>query len=196
MKSINEHLDDLVTIKKIMDKSTRFVSLSGLSGVFAGITAVAGFGYAITLLPISGDQEIIKNLTIAAILVLVTAISGAVVLSYRKALKQGQKIWTPVSKRLLVSISIPLLTGGILIMILLSHGLYDLIVPTMLIFYGLALVSAEKFTYSELFYLGILEIICGLVTAVIPGIGLYTWVAGFGLLHIIYGLLMYRKYDK
>jgi len=65
----------------------------------------------------------------------------------------------------------------------------------LLIFYGLALVDAGKFTYGEVFYLGILEIITGLVSAFFPSLGLFFWIFGFGVLHVIYGLVMYRKYE-
>jgi hypothetical protein len=71
----------------------------------------------------------------------------------------------------------------------------QLIVPCFLIFYGLALVNAGKFTFGEIFYLGILQIVTGLVSAFVPGWGLIFWIFGFGVLHIIYGLAMYRKYE-
>jgi hypothetical protein len=104
-------------------------------------------------------------------------------------------MWTPVSKRLLISMLIPLVTGGIFIIILYIQNQWMLVVPAMLLFYGLALVNASKFTYSEVFYLGLIEILTGLLCTIFPVYGLVFWCFGFGLLHIGYGLTMYRKYE-
>jgi hypothetical protein len=78
--------------------------------------------------------------------------------------------------------------------LILQHNT-QLIIPCFLIFYGLGLVNAGKFTFGEIYYLGILEIITGLISAFIPGRGLIFWIFGFGILHIIYGLAVYRKYE-
>lgn len=196
MKSMNHHLEDLETIKKIMDKSTRFISLSGLSGVFAGIIAFGGYLYARTVLSSGNDDKIVLKLIIISLAVLLMAVTAVIVLSSRKARKKNLGLWSPVSKRLLLNMAVPLITGGILILLFLNRDLYSLIVPSMLIFYGLSLVNAEKFTFSELFYLGILQIMAGLVSVIIPEHALTLWVLGFGVLHIVYGTLMYLKYDR
>ena len=193
-----------------MEEYTRFLSLSGLSGVFAGITAITGalFAYffildneTIRYEVYSGSlsaQEILvlkwQMIAVAAV-VLVLSVLFAFYFSLRKARRDGKNFWTPVSKRLLINLLIPLVTGGILIIVLLIQNHLQLIVPCFLIFYGLALVNAGKFTFGEIFYLGILEIITGLVSAFVPGWDLIFWIIGFGILHIIYGVAMYRKYE-
>jgi hypothetical protein len=134
-------------------------------------------------------------LIIDAILVLIIAIGVSIYFSYKKSIRQGLKMWTPVSKRLLINLLVPLITGGIFIIILFIENQWQLIVPAMLIFYGLALVSAGKFTYNEVFYLGIFEILAGLCSAIWPEYGIFFWCFGFGVLHIAYGLFMYRKYE-
>lgn len=209
MKSKSQSYEDLDTIRKIMEKSTRFLSLSGLSGVFAGLIALAGSAVAFFLIfkghirneyfsgLSSGELNIIRfSLILDAIIVLTLAIAISLYFSYRKALRQGSGIWTPVSRRLLLSMFVPLATGGILIIIMYTENLFQFIIPSMLIFYGLALVSAEKFTFSEIFYLGLFEIVLGLIAALIPEFGIFIWAVGFGFLHIIYGLVMYRKYER
>jgi hypothetical protein len=117
-------------------------------------------------------------------------------LSSRIAKKKGQPIWGKTSKILLFNTSIPLITGGIFIIILLYQGYDAFIIPAMLLFYGLSLVSASNFTFSDVKYLGLLEIVLGLAAACVPGLGLLFWALGFGVLHIIYGSIMYFKYDK
>jgi hypothetical protein len=211
MENNSNSIEDIRTIRRIMEESSRFLSLSGLSGVFAGVFAIAGALVAYFLILNSGSihyAEYVRSLSINetttirwqliadAAIVLSLAILSSLFLSFRKAKHAGKNFWTPVSKRLLINLLIPLITGGIFIIILMGHNNISLIVPCMLIFYGLSLVSAGKFTYNEILYLGILEIIIGLVSAIFPDQSLLFWVFGFGILHIIYGLLMYRKYES
>jgi len=211
MENNSKSIEDIRTIRRIMEESSRFLSLSGLSGVFAGAFAIAGALVAYFLILKSGSihyDEYFRSLSVKetsairwqlmadAVIVLSLAIMFAVSLSLRKAKRAGKNFWTPVSKRLLINLLIPLISGGIFIIILMFQNHIQLIVPGMLIFYGLALVSAGKFTYNEIFYLGILEIITGLISAFFPERGLLFWILGFGILHIIYGLVMYRKYES
>jgi hypothetical protein len=209
MKDKSKSFEDIDTIRTIMENSTRFLSLSGLSGVFAGLTAIAGAAVAYFLI-FRGNfsVEYFSSLTIDelriiklwsvidALAVLFAAIIFAFILSTRKAGKKGLRIWTPISKRFIVSMIIPLLSGGILILIIFVQKQFNLIIPFMLIFYGLALVNAGKFTYNEVFYLGLLQIISGLAAALLPEYALIFWTFGFGFFHIAYGLLLYRKYEK
>lgn len=209
MESNSKSIDDLNAIRTIMEKSTRFLSLSGLSGIFSGITALAGAAIAIFLIQggdPSGDylnnieglklESVRRALAADSVLVLIMALSAAFYFSRRKAMKLGLKIWTPASKSLLLNIIVPLVTGGLLILLLNSSGQFRLIIPSMLIFYGLALVSAWKYTFNEIYYLGVLEIISGFLSLLLPHYGLYIWGFGFGVLHVAYGMVMYRKYER
>jgi hypothetical protein len=211
MDNKSNYIEDLKTIKKIMSESSRFLSLSGLSGLFAGIIALIGAAFIYFVIPGTKNllvDDFIMNLSleerasfrlliiIDALVVLILAIGAAFYFSFRTSHNQGLKLWTPVSKRFLVSFLIPLVSGGIFIIILYFQSYWHLLVPAMLIFYGLALVNAGKFTYNEVFYLGLIEILTGLLSAIIPGSGLIFWCIGFGFLHIAYGLIMYRKYER
>ena len=210
MDSKSDYFEDLKIIKKVMEESSRFLSLSGLSGLFAGLIALAGAAVAVLVIMkgnilftdeyyaglSAGELRIHVILLVTdALLILLSAIAVSVYFSYRRSIQQGLKIWTPVSKRFMLNLLVPLLTGGLLIVILYFHHQWQLIVPAMLIFYGLALVTAGKFTYNEVFYLGLIEITTGLISAVSPAYGLFFWCFGFGILHISYGLIMYRKYE-
>jgi hypothetical protein len=204
MKSINKPIEDLDAIRSIMEKSTRFLSLSGLSGVFAGVIALAGSLTAYMILKnetgYSLDQPAINNiagkLLIVALVVLFLSIAIALILSTRKAAKQGTRIWTPASKRMFINLIIPLVSGAFFIFIMYLQGSFIMIIPCMLVFYGLSLVNAGKFTYNEIFYLGIIEILTGFIAALLPEYALLLWAFGFGVLHIVYGLVMYRKYER
>lgn len=210
MKNDSKSIEDIKAIRKMMEESSRFLSLSGLSGVIAGVTAIAGalVAYFFILdngtihldqyfrsLPLKDTFSLRWQLIAVAVSVLVLSVLFSLYFSIKKAKKEGKNFWTPVSKRLLINLLIPLVTGGVFIVVLMFQNNIQLIVPVFLIFYGLALVNAGKFTFGEIFYLGIMEIITGLVSAFVPGWGLIFWIFGFGLLHIIYGLAMYRKYE-
>lgn len=205
-----DYSDDIKTIKKIMEESSRFLSLSGLSGIFAGFLAVLGGGIAYFgilkntkiftsefLLNLSaGEISAAKIRLLAdALIVLILALAGSFYFSYRKARQKEQKIWTPVSKRLLLNLFIPLIAGAFFISILYLENQWQLIVPAMLIFYGLAVINAGKFTYGEVFYLGLAELLTGFSSAIFHGYSIFFWIIGFGFLHIIYGFFMYRKYE-
>jgi hypothetical protein len=210
MKSDTKSIEDLRAIRKIMEESSRFLSLSGLSGVFTGITAIAGAIVAYIFILDNGRiqyDEYFRNLSAQetlvlrwqlmadAAIVLVLSVIFSLYFSIKKAKRDGKNFLTPISRRLLINLLIPLVTGGIFIIALLFQNNIQLIVPCFIIFYGLALVNAGKFTFGEIYYLGILEIITGLVSAFVQGWDLVFWIFGFGILHIIYGLAMYRKYE-
>jgi hypothetical protein len=205
------YLDDIKSIKKMMEESSRFLSLSGLSGLFAGLIALAGgsIAYIVILksktlyfddyfisLSVNEISNLKIQLIIDAALVLFLSISGSLYFSYKRSLRLGLKMWTPVSKSLLINLLIPLVTGGFFIIILCTDANWKFVIPLMLIFYGLSLVSVGKFTFNEIFYFGIAEIITGLVSALFPEYGILFWCFGFGILHITYGFFMYSKYER
>lgn len=211
MKNENEQLKALSEIRDMMEQSTRFLSLSGLSGVFAGIFAILGSVSAYFYLNSDALNEnyylnayssrssgLSYNMffIIDALVVLSLAITFCFVLTSRKARKNNQPLWTKSSQLMLVHLFIPLIAGGLFCLILLYHGIIFLIAPSMLVFYGIALFNASKFTIREIKLLGLTEIILGLISCVYIGYGLIFWTIGFGFAHIVYGAIMYFKYEK
>ena len=191
---------EISSIRNLMERSAKFISLSGLSGIMAGIYALIGAGIGYNILH-NSDYESkgvvsITELFVVAFAVLILSISTGVWLSIRKAKKTGQPFWNTGSKRLLINMAIPLVSGGLFTLILIYHGHYGIVAPATLIFYGLSLVGGSHYTYSDVKGLGIMEILLGLLAALIPGYGLIFWAIGFGLLHIIYGTVMHFKYDS
>ena len=198
METRTDYSEDIKTIKRIMEESSRFLSLSGLSGIFAGILAILGGLIAHFLMVqknLQGNSFLKYEIMAVAMIVLVLALAGSFYFSIRNARKKGQKVWTPVSRRLLLNLFVPLIAGGFFILILYIGNQWQLIVPAMLIFYGLSLVSAGKFTYSEVFYLGLAELVTGFLAAVFQQSFILFWILGFGFLHVVYGVIMYRKYQ-
>jgi hypothetical protein len=203
MENNTSSADELKTIRKMMEESSKFLSLSGFSGLFLGLFAVAGAIVAWFVILGKGTINYKEGLSSAlwlrlaanALTVLVLSLVAGFWFSFRNAKKSGKSFWTPASKRMLLSLVVPLAAGGLFAFILMLQNQPGLIIPVFLIFYGLALVNAGKFTYCEIFYLGLLEIITGLFSAIFPAQGLLFWVFGFGILHIVYGVMMYRKYE-
>lgn len=203
-----EYLKDLSEIKDLMNKSSRFISLSGLAGVMAGIYALVGayLAYDIIYATEEPSKDAYKTIVLyelemieifgIALVVLILSIITAIFLSWRKAKKHNEKLWDPTSRRLLINFLIPLTTGGFFILLLIEKENFALIAPLTLVFYGLACVNASKYTLGYIRYLGITMIFIGLVSVYFLGYGLLFWALGFGLCHIVYGTLMYFKYDR
>ena len=198
-----KYLDDLKEIKDIMNRSSRFISLSGLSGISAGIFALIGAYLAYQTVYYQQSYVDYRRAVIdlESVLKLVGIASGVIILSFifgiyfttRKAKKKNQKLWDRGTKLLLMNLLIPLVTGGVLCLMLLIKGYIGFVAPFTLIFYGLALVNASKYTLSQIRSLGIMEIVLGLVATHYIGYGLIFWAIGFGLLHIVYGLLIQKQ---
>jgi hypothetical protein len=198
---MENYLKDIQDIKKMMDKSSQFISLSGLSGVLAGVYALAGAifikyidalqdGYVIV------DSYSFKIILGVALAVLLLSIATGLLFSIRKARRVGETVWNNTSKRLITNFMIPLVTGGVFALLLIKNQYYGLIAPITLIFYGMACVNASKYTLRDVRYLGVTVIIIGLVATYFMGYGLEFWALGFGVCHILYGSVMYFKYDR
>lgn len=216
MSSTDQPLDQLKEIRALMERSSRFISLSGLAGVFSGIFALIGAAAAYWRVNIVGpvvvrnestalgtakweriDTEALTFLLVDALLVLITSIVVSYYFTKRKANLQQQPLWGPYSKHMLINLSIPLLTGGVFCLsLLLYNTATGLIAPVTLIFYGLALINAGRFSLEEISYLGMSELILGLIALFLLGYGLLFWALGFGVLHIVYGILMYVRHER
>ncbi|WCT11052.1 hypothetical protein [Mucilaginibacter jinjuensis] len=193
---------EISSIRTLMERSTKFISLSGLSGVMAGIYALVGAGIAYKLLYLDhielyvNRNDTIMQLFFVALIVLILSVATGIWLTVRKAKRKGQSVWNQSSNLLLKNGALPLLTGGCFVLLLFIQGHFGIIAPGCLIFYGLALVAASQYTYGDVRWLGLSEIALGLLATILPGYGLYFWALGFGVLHILYGSVMYFKYDR
>lgn len=194
-----DYLKDINEIKTLMNRSSRFISLSGLSAILAGCYALVGGAIAYYFLFSNGNEYIVfneSNYTIAAVFlfsILILSISTAYLLSRQKARKNHEKLWDGTAKRVLVNFLIPLLTGGSFILIIFSEQHYGFTAALMLIFYGLALVNASKYATGNIHYLGYAEIVIGLLCAMYPENGFWLWLLGFGIVHVVYGGIMFLQ---
>jgi hypothetical protein len=207
-------IDDLQHIKKMMERSSRFVSLSGLSGISAGLCALIGawvahpyvFGQKDFIIneqvamaqTVASDYSIIFNTYLfwIAAATFIAALISSFFFTWLKSKKDGTPLWGNTSKRLIINVSIPVVVGGLFLFRMLHFGTFGLVAPGCLIFYGLGLINASKYTLDEIRYLGYVQIILGIINLWFVGYGLYFWAMGFGVMHIAYGIYMWRKYEK
>ncbi|MFA7419281.1 MAG: hypothetical protein WCZ90_06295 [Melioribacteraceae bacterium] len=204
MKDEQDYIRDIAEIRSMMERSSKFASLSGLSGMLAGFYSLAGAFIVYSVYSFNPDSvdyanytgESIINVIGAALIILIFALGSALFLSYKKGNKRGEKIWNATSRRLITNMAVPLLSGGILILILLSKGLVGLVIPATLLFYGLAIYNASKFTFDEMKFMGLLQIGLGLISAYFIEFSLLIWAFGFGVVHIAYGAYMHFKYER
>jgi len=202
----NDPLNDLREIRKLMEGSTKFISVSGLSAIFAGAIALTGAGIAWWKLGLSmetplgyayaSDPDSIQFMLVDAFLVLILATLSGLVFTIRKAKQQSQSIWTQSSRQLLLDFCLPLAVGGVFSIFLFTQGFIGLIAPSMLIFYGLSLINASHKTLSDVRYLGYIQVFLGCLNLIFIGHGFVFWCLGFGVMHMVYGSIMYFKYER
>ena len=214
MDEQKQSLETLQDIKRMMERSSRFISLSGLSGISAGICALIGAWFSVDYVygrkdyiidqdtaiaqVAANDYSIIFNITLfwIAAITFAAALISAFIFTWLKSKKEGIPLWGNTAKRLLINVSIPLIAGGIFLFKLIHFGTFGLVAPGCLIFYGLALINASKYTLGEIRYLGYFQLLLGIINLWYEGLGLYFWAAGFGVLHILYGIYMWWKYER
>lgn len=204
METSNKELETLQDIRNMMERSSRFISLSGWSGVAAGACALIGAYFAHKV--ISADVDFLQvgefsdslkiDLSVVAVVTFIAAFISAFFFTYFRSKKQHIPIWNSASKRLMWNVAIPMFAGGALVLKLIEMGIGGLIAPVCLIIYGITLFSGSKMTLDDIKYLGYSEMLLGIVALFFPGYGLYFWTVGFGLFHIVYGIYMWLKYER
>ena len=208
MKNETDYLQDIGEIRNLMERSSKFISLSGWAGIFAGIYALVGVYVAITYLHfnpqslflVKGEAQNNSSdflpVVLLALVIFLLAITTAIYFTRQRAKKKEEILWTPAARRLMAEVSLPLIIGGVLLLICLSKGLIGFLAPFSLLFYGIALFTISKFTYIEVRVLGLIEIVLGLAGAYFINWGILFWAVGFGVVHIVYGIYVYFKYER
>ncbi|MFZ9221565.1 MAG: hypothetical protein ACO22Y_08625 [Sediminibacterium sp.] len=207
----NEQLAAISEMRDMMQRSSRFLSLSGLAGILVGCVAILGVGVAYYLLEmpfgstgylmylekaLKSNEATLKNIIFICVTVLIISLLIGSLMAIRNAKRKGLSVVDNTTKRLVINMIIPLLVGGIFIVALLMHQSLSFILPSMLIFYGMALLNASKYSIEDIRYLGLIEMFLGLFAMFFLDQALIIWGFGFGILHMIYGVILYNKYEK
>ena len=212
MNQPQEYLEDIRHIRAIMNRSTRFVALSGMTGIVSGTAALAvvillslylgispfSTSFPDLILKVEGlaQEQVLRVLITSFASLFLFSFFAAYFLTRRRAKAAGEDLWKGSGKQLWLSLGVPLLAGGGFCLALLQQGHVEMLAPASLIFYGVTLYSGSKFTLEEVKYLGVTEMVLGLLASFWPGLGLLLWAFGFGVSHIIYGIFMYNKYER
>ncbi|TDB67558.1 hypothetical protein [Arundinibacter roseus] len=204
MKQERDYIEDLAEIRSMMERTSKFLSLSGWAGILVGLYALAAAYVAKIMLGFNPDEVMYSlpvkgnssNIFVIATGLLFVALCTALFFSYYTARKRGEKAWNATSRRMLINMGVPLVVGGFFILIMFLKGATGLMMPLSLIFYGLALFNAAKFTYGEVRIMGFVYMASGLLSVYFLEYSLLLWAFGFGVVHIIYGLYMHFKYER
>lgn len=208
MKEKQEYIRDIAEMRSMMERSSKLLSLSGLAAIILGVYALVGAYIAFAVIRYQPNEGVdstvatgglsaeLQQLILLAGVVLVLALGTAVYLSAKKARKMGEKLWNPTARRVLFNMAVPLVAGGVLILVLLLKGFTGFMAPLTLVFYGLSLYNVSKYTYEEMRSLGLIQVVLGLAGAYYVEYGLYFWALGFGVMHIVYGLYIHYRHER
>lgn len=207
MQDPDQPVDQIEQIHSIMTRSATFVSLSGLSGVSAGIIGLVAFRFICRILDtvwlseevfiaLRQSPDLVRHVTGVFFLTLVSALAVAFIFTLRRAKRHGKELWNMASRRFAIHLALPLLAGGVFVAALARLGMYELVCSAMLVFFGLALISAGKYSFSETIVFGVVELVLGLLAAFWVGAGLILWGVGFGVVTAAYGVIMYLQYER
>jgi len=215
MNTENEPIQALEEIKQMMDRGSRFVSLSGWSGISAGICALVATWIAHqkisqytfensndyndmqgTYIFKDGHLLLANQLLVIGILTFLAAFFFAFLFTWLRSRKTSVSIWGFTARKVMINVAVPMIVGALFIWRIIDLGAYSFVAPACLLFYGLALINGSKYTVSEVRYLGYLQLVLGIISLWVMDYGLFFWAAGFGVLHILYGIVMLNKYER
>jgi uncharacterized membrane protein YjjP (DUF1212 family) len=192
---------DLERIIEIMERSSICLSLSGLGGISAGIVALISASWAYYYLLFCNTHDVTalqQKLLLWAAVTFIVAFLSMLFFSYRRSKKMKLPFWNKPTRRLILSFAIPFIAGSFIILWVLNKPQYHfLLSPVSLIVYGIAMFCGSHYSTKETSYLAVSEMFLGCLTLWLPAnYGLFMWAIGFGVLHIIYGAVVWSRYER
>ena len=181
-------MDNLTFIRETMERATAFTAVPGWGGVGMGAIALAAAAVAHTRLT---PAEWLA--TWLASSVLAFTLGGWTMTA--KARRAGTTVFSYSGRRFVLSYVPPLLVGALLTGVLVRAGLYQALPGTWLLLYGTGVVTGGAFSVRVVPLMGL----CFMALGVIALFGPAAWgnslmAAGFGALHILFGLIIARRY--
>jgi len=181
-------MDNLRYIRETMEGASAFTAVPGWGGVAMGITALGTAALAST----RSDQKLWLGTWIGEALISFCIAAWAV---YRKA---GRAAFPPLSKpgrKFALSFSPPMIAGLLLTIALYRAGHVEMLPGSWLLLYGAAVTNAGAFSVRIVPAMGLCFMLCGVCALFSPaGWGNGFMAAGFGGLHILFGLVIARKH--
>jgi len=181
-------MDNLSFIRQTMERATAFTAVPGWGGVAMGVLALAAALVADTR-PSAAEWAATWLVTSALALTLGGWTMAA------KARRAGTTVFSYSGRRFVLSYLPPLAVGALLSGVLVRAGLYEALPGTWLLLYGTGVVTGGAFSVRVVPLMGLCFMGLGVVALFGPaGWGNVLMAAGFGVLHIVFGLIIARRY--
>jgi hypothetical protein len=181
-------MDDLSFIRRTMERATAFTAVPGWGGVAMGSTALIAAALAREA-PTPGEW-VGRWLVASVVALLIGGWAMGV-----KARRAGTTVFTWSGRRFLLSFLPPLAVGALLTVALAQAGLHRALPGTWLLLYGTGVVTGGAFSVRAVPIMGICFMLLGVAALFGPAVwGNGLMAAGFGGLHIVFGLLIARRY--
>jgi len=205
---------ELKVIRQLMERPVRYSSMSGLSGILAGCVTLAGLATDTLVCEHwgLGSTTMWINLGVWAG-VFLAALAGTLGLTRIRELRQGMPLWSPIKRKILMTILPPFVAGAGLTAAIVYRWYtprgpneWGLIAPVWMLFYGVACWQVGEFSIRELRYMGAAFVLAGLLSAAfcqssVPALSLAEGTAPyltlgvtFGGFHIVYGVIVRIRY--
>jgi hypothetical protein len=181
-------IDDLRFIRETMENASAFTAVSGWGMVAVGAVAFAASAVAAT-------QPTVRGQLTAWFAAAAVSIAISTYAMVRKSRRANTPLFHGAGRKFLLSFLPPMTVGAILTYALLESGNFALVPPMWLMLYGTAVITGGAFSVRAVPVMGLLFIAIGVVSLALPPWTTH-WILGgaFGALHIIFGLIIARRY--
>lgn len=181
-------MDNLRFIREAMERASEFTAVPGWGGVLMGLTALAA--------TVVASEQPTKNLWLGTWMVeaLLALILGGWAMD-RKARRAEEPLLSGPGRKFALSYSPPILVGILLTIVLYRAGLNTTLPGVWLLLYGTAAVTGGAFSVKIVPVMGVCFMLLGAAALFAPAaLGNYFMAAGFGGLHIIFGIIIARRH--
>ena len=181
-------MDNLSFIRSTMERATSFTAVPGWGGVAMGATALV----AAAIAPLQGSPD--GWLRVWLVEALVAGAIGSYAMARKARRSEGAALSRP-TRRFLLSYAPPILVGALLTFVLHREGLFRVLPGLWLMLYGTGVVTGGAFSVRVVPVMGLCFMAVGAVALVAPA----SWgdpalALGFGVLHIIFGVIIARRH--
>lgn len=186
---MHEHaLSNLRYIREAMERASAFTSIPGWGGIGVGLTALAAAWLA---QPIAGTRRwLLIWLAEAVVAALIAAVAMV-----RKARRANVSFRGVAARRFFSSYFAPIVAGAALTYLLGHAGRYEFLPATWLLLYGASFISSGAYSIPVVPVMGICFMVLGMTACLVSaGAGNLLMGAGFGGLHLIFGVVIARRY--
>ncbi len=181
-------LDNLEFIRETMERSGQFTAVPGYGGILMGVTAVAAAF-------IANSQIYLRDSLMTWLIEAVLAFSIGLLAMWQKSKIAGTSLMSAPAKKFAMSFAPPLIVGVAIILGVWRSGDYYVMPPICMLCYGAAVVCGGAFSARVVPVMGWCFMALGAVSFLLPtNYGNLMMAASFGLLHVVFGAIIARRY--